>query len=322
MDKITKYIIGEFIPVFFTLFMIISLIISLIFIISISNITAGLKITFVELLKMYLLSLPQIIFITLSVSFFISANSLYAKLSETQELIAFFALGIKPLKILKPIIFISILITIINALILFVSIPYSKMAFKNLKNEKKQKAKFNFESAQISQKFGEWSVFANKGKKGYSNIYLYNPKEQRFIISKGANLQSKKSYLNFTLNKGIIYDFNKDYKIIFDKMQINQKIPKIHISIFNFKNYFEYNKKLFIKYIPLALMPVALLFFIPLFSFFHPRLQKNRHLAYSILILTVYAAATFGNKNLILAFIIPLLFLITGGVIYRWKKRF
>ena len=322
MGRLFKYLINEFIPVFFTLFMIISLIISLIFIISISNITAGLKITFLELLKMYLLSLPQIIFITLSISFFISANSLYAKLSETQELVAFFALGIKPLKILSPVIIIALIVTLINTLVLVISIPYSKMAFKNLKNEKKQQAKFNFESAQISQKFGEWSIFANKNEKGYSNIYLYNPKEERFIIAKGANLESKKGLLHFTLNSGKIYDFNKSYKIVFDLMQINQKIPKVHISIFNFNNYFQYNKKLFVKYIPFALLPLALLFFIPLISFFHPRLQKNRHLAYSIAILTLYIAVAFSNKNLILSFIIPLIFFILGGMLYKWKKRF
>ncbi|WP_457560568.1 LptF/LptG family permease [Caminibacter sp.] len=322
MDKLGKYILNEFIPIFFTLFMIISLIISLIFIISISNMTAGLKITFVELLKMYMLSLPQIIFITLSVSFFISANALYAKLSETQELISLFALGIKPIKILFPIIITSILVTLINAVILLISIPYSKMAFNNLKNEKKQEAKFNFESSQISQKFGEWSIFANKGKNGFSNIYLYNSKENRFIIANNANLKSKKGLLHFTLNQGKIYDFNKNYLIIFKKMQINEKIPKVHISIFNFKDYFKYNRKLFVKYIPFALLPVALLFFIPFISFFHPRLQKNRYLAYSIILLTLYIAITFGNKNIIFSFVIPLIFFILGGALYKWKKRF
>ncbi len=323
MDKITRYIINEFIPIFFTLFFIISLIISLIFIISISNITAGLKITFLELMKMYFLSLPQIVFITLSVSFFVSANSLYSKLSETQELVAFFSLGIKPFKLLKPVVFTAVAVTLINALILVVSIPYAKMAFKNIKNEKKQEAKFNFESQQISQQFGKWSIFANQSKnKKYSDIYLYNSAEKRFIISKSANLVSKKGLLQFTMNKGTIYDFNKSYKINFGTMQINQKIPKIHISIFNFKNYFEYNKKLFVKYIPFALLPVALLFFIPLISFFHPRLHKNRYLAYSILLLGIYIAITFSNKNFTVALIIPVLFFIFGGITYRWKIRF
>ncbi len=324
MNRIYKYLLKEFLPIFITLFFIISLIISLIFIISISNITAGLKIIFLDLLRMYLLSLPQIIFITLSISFFIAANSLYSRLSETQELIALFALGFKPLKILIPVTIIAVIIVVINSFILLISIPYSKMAFTNLKNEKKQKAKFNFESQQISQQFGKWSVFAstNKNEKSYANIYLFNPEEMKFIIASSAFLKGNKGILKFTLNQGKVYEFNQSYKIIFDKMKINKKIPKVKISIFNFKNYFQYNKKLFTKYIPFAFLPIALLFFIPIISFFHPRLNKNHSLAYSILILTIYIAISFSNKNIILAFVIPLIFFILGGVLYKWKVKF
>ncbi|GAB6045207.1 hypothetical protein JCM11957_08050 [Caminibacter profundus] len=323
MGKIKKYLIIEYLPIFFSLFFIISLIISLIFIVSISNITAGLQITFIDLMKMYLLSLPQIIFITLSIAFFISANTLFAKLSETQELVALFSLGFKPIKLLSPIIFIAFILTIINLFILLVSIPYSKIAFNNLKNEKKQETKFNFESAQISQQFGEWSVFAQKNKeKSYSNIYLYNTKESKFILAKKANLKGSNGSLKFTMTNGKVYDFNSSYVINFEKMHINQKIPKIKISIFNFKNYFNYNKKLFIKYLPFALLPIALLFFIPILSFFHPRLYKNRYLLYSIALLGVYITLAFANKNILMSIIIPFTFLIAGGILYKWKVKF
>jgi len=323
MHKLAKYILTEFFPTFFTLFFIIGLIVSLIFIISISNITAGLQITFIELVKLYLLSLPQIIFIAIPLAFFISAASVYARLSETQELVAMFSLGFKPMKVLAPVIVLAVLVSLINLFILFVSIPYSKVAFTNLKNQKKQEAKFNFQSSQISQQFGTWSIFAQQSKnKSYSNLYLYDSKSKRFIIADSANLKNSKGYLQFILNSGNIYDFNKTFYINFDKMVINQKIPKIKISIFNFKNYFTYNKKLFTKYLPFALIPLALLFFIPLISFFHPRLHKNRTLAYSILILAIYIVITFANKNFYVSIAIPFVFFITGWVLYRWKVKF
>jgi len=323
MDKLSKYIIKELNTLFFTLFSVIAVIVSLIFIISISNVTKGLQITFFELIKMYLLSLPQIIFISLSISFFVTANILYSKLSETQELIAMFSLGFSPLKVLKPIIFFSIIISIINLFILFVSIPYSKIAFTNLKNEKRQQAKFNFQSAQISQQFGNWSIFVkNNNNNKYMDIFLYNSDSKRFILAKEANLKTKNNYLIFTLNNGNIYDFNSSFKINFQNLHINQKIPKLKISIFNLKNYFEYNKKLFTKYLPFALIPIALLFFIPQISFFHPRLHKNKTLLYSILLLSIYITITFLNKNIYLSIIIPLLFFILGLVLYKWKVRF
>lgn len=323
MDKLNRYLLKEFFSLFSTLFMIVSLIISLIFIITISNITVGLKITFGDLMKMYFLTLPQIIFITLALSFFISSNSLYAKLSDSQELIALFSLGFNPLKLLKPILWISVIITIINVLILFVSIPYSKVALENFKNEKKQEAKFNLQSQQISQRFGEWSVFAQQSaNKRYNNIYLYNDKEKKFIIASNAALNNKKYYLNFVLKNGKIYDFAKKYIIDFQKMEINQKIPKIKISIFNFKNYLNYNEKTFVKYFPFALLPLALIFFIPVISYFHPRLQKNRHLIYSLVILSVYVILSFANKNLWISLTLPVAFFILGGVFYKWKVKF
>jgi len=323
MHKISKYILNEFFPIFSTLFFIIGLIVSLIFIISISNVTSGLQISFFELIKLYILSLPQIIFIAIPLSFFIASASLYSRLSETQELVALFSLGFKPIKLLKPITLLAIIISLINLFILFVSIPYSKVAFTNLKNQKKQEAKFNFQSSQISQQFGTWSIFAQQSNKNnYSNLYLYNSKEKRFIIAKNADLKNEKGYLQFNLHLGNVYDFNKMFNISFQKMVINQEIPKIKISIFNFANYFTYNKKLFTKYLPFALIPLALLFFIPLISFFHPRLHKNKTLAYSILILAIYIVITFANKNFYISILIPVIFFIIGGVLYKWKVKF
>jgi lipopolysaccharide export system permease protein len=322
MDKLKKYLLNEYIPIFFSLFFIISIIISLIYIITISNITAKFQITFLDLLKFYILSMPQILLITLSISFFISANSLYSKLSETQELVAMFSLGFKPLKVLQPIIIIGIILSILNLFIVFISIPYAKMAFDNLKNEKQQEAKFNFQSAQISQQFGKWSVFALNKKKEYSNIYLFNPEEKKFITASKASLDTKEGILNFSLQNGQVYDLNKTYIIEFKKLLLNKKIPHIKVSIFNFKNYFKYNKKAFAKYLPIALIPIALIFFIPVISFFHPRLQKNHTLFYSISLLAIYITIALSNKNFGIAIIIPVIFFILGGIFYKWKVNF
>ena len=323
MHKINKFILNQFIPIFFSIFFVISSIISLIYIITISNITSKIKITFFELAEFYILSLPQIILITISISFFISAINLYSKLSETQELIAFFSLGFSPIKLLSPIFISAIFLSIFNLFILFFSIPYAKMNFNNLKSEKKQEAKFNFQSSQISQKFGKWVLFANKGEKNkFNEIYLYSLNEEKFIISKKANLFNKNGVLIFTLNNGKIYDLNKSLKIIFEKMEINQKIPRVKISIFNFNTYFKYNKKEFAKYLPIALLPIALFFFIPLISFFHPRLNKSHPLFFAISILSLYAIISFSNKNFVVSLIISIIFFILGGVLYKWKIKF
>jgi lipopolysaccharide export system permease protein len=322
MDKFSKYILKEFLPIFFSIFFIINAIMSLIFIVLISNITANLKITAAELLKMYLLTLPQIVFISIAISFFIASISLYAKLSDSEELIALFALGFKPLKVLKPILIISIIITLINLFLLFVSIPYSEVAFKNFKNQKKATAKFNFQSNQVSQKFGEWVVFANKKTNNYSQIFLFNPKEKKLILSKNANLHSKNNILSFSLFNVKIYDFNSSYIIQFKKMQINKKTPQVKISIFDLKNYFKYNKKTFANKLPIALLPITLFFFIPLISFYHPRLSRKKPMLTSTILVVTYIALSLLNKNLIISILISLAFLIIGGVLFKWKNKF
>jgi len=321
MGKLNRFLLKEFFIKFFSIFFVFLIIVSLIVIISISNITASFQITFLELIKMYLLSLPQIIFISLSISFFIAAINLYASISETQELIALFSLGFSKEKILKPIFLIAIIFTLINTFILFISIPYSKLAFKNFKIKKQQEAKFNLKNSQISQKLGDWILFANQGdKNNFKDIYLFNPQKKEFILANHSTLKIKKKVLSFNLYKGKIYDFNQSFKIIFNSMQIHQIIPTINLSIFNFKNYFNYNKKIFIKNLPFALLPISLFFFIPLFSFFHPRLHKNRSLVYSIFLLSIYLILTFTNKNIYLSIIIPLAFLIIGIFFYRRIK--
>jgi len=321
MDKLNRFLLKEFFIKFFSIFFIFLIIVSLIVIISISNITSSFQITFLELTKMYLLSLPQIIFISLSISFFIAAVNVYASISETQELIALFSLGFSKEKILRPIFLIAFIFTLINIFILFISIPYSKLAFKNFKIKKQQEAKFNLKNSQISQKLGDWILFANQGDKNtFKNIYLFNPQKREFILADSSLLKVRNRILYFNLYKGKIYDLNKSFKILFNSMQIHQIIPTVNLSIFNLKNYFNYNKKIFIKNLPFALLPIALFFFIPLFSFFHPRLHKNRSLIYSIFLLSLYLILTFTNKNIYLSIIIPLIFSIIGIFFYRRIK--
>jgi len=323
MDRLSAYLVKNFWPIFIMIFLILFLITSIIIIISIANITANIHITFGELFKMYMLSLPKVLFITLSISFFISTVSLFAKHSETQELVALFSSGTTPFKLIKPFVIISIILTLINLAILFVSIPYAKIAFKNFKNQKQQEAKFNFQTSQISQKFGQWNIFTSSKKdKTYKDLVLYNNAKDELIMAKYANLDTKNGYLVFQLKEGNVYAFNKNTIINFSQMFINQKIPKSNYSIFRFNEYFKQFKKLFGFYLPFALLPLCLIFFVPPISFFHPRIHKNRSLVYSIGLIILFLVVTKTTSSLILNFIISFVFFVTGYILYKRKTPF
>jgi lipopolysaccharide export system permease protein len=323
MGKLQKYILKHFLNIFINIFLVLFLITSIIIIISISNVTSSIHITFLELIKMYFLSLTKVLIVTLSISFFISAIQTYANFSDTQELIAMFSTGIPPKKILSPIIIFSLIFTIINFIILFISIPYSDLVYHNFKNEKKQQAKFNIQTSQISQQFGNWSVFIEKKVKNlYKNIYLYNKTEQKFITALYAKKLKNKNYLIFQLNNGYIYQLDKNISIKFEKLNINQKIPYVTFSILKYKKYLQKNKKLFLFYLPFALIPIALIFYIPLLGFFHPRLHKNHSLIYSILILTLYLISTKLAHSFLIECLIIFIFFIIGTIFYLKDKKF
>ena len=67
---LNKYLINNFFNSFFTLFSILFIIASMVLLITISNMTAVLKINLGEFIYLYILSLPEIIFYTLPLTFF------------------------------------------------------------------------------------------------------------------------------------------------------------------------------------------------------------------------------------------------------------
>jgi len=321
MARLQKYLLKNFLDIFVNIFFILFLITSIIIIISISNATSSIYITFFELIKMYFLSLTKILIITISISFFITAVLTYANLSESQELISFFSTGIAPKTLLKPVFIMAFLTTLINFFILFISIPYSDLVYHNFKNKKKAEAKFNIQTSQISQKFGDWNVFIENKNKEYENIYLFNPIKNEFITAKKAKLFTKDNFLTFRLQKGDIYNFDKNLSIYYKITNINQHIPYVHFSILEYQKYLKKHKKLLLFYFTFALIPIALLFYIPLLGFFHPRLHKNNALLYSIIVLTVYSVAT-KIASPVISFIIILLFFVSGLILYLKDKRF
>jgi len=323
MDKLNKFLLQNFLPVFFTIFFILFLITSIVIIISIANITSNIHITFLELFELYLLSLPKVIFITVSISFFIATVNTFTKLSDSQELIAFFTAGITPFKLLKPFLFLSLIATTFNFIILFVSIPYAKTAFKNFKASKQQVAKFNFQTSQTSQRFGNWNIFtASKQDDKYINLILYNDIKHQFIISDSAKLKKEGDYLKFELNEGKMYLLDNNTTVTYKLMDINQKIPKSNYSIFKFDRYFKEFKSLFEFYLPFVLIPISLIFFIPPISFFHPRIHKNRSLSYSVALLTLYLVVTKISQSFTTNLIISFLFFLVGYIFYKRKVPF
>ncbi|NPA50225.1 MAG: LptF/LptG family permease, partial [Epsilonproteobacteria bacterium] len=96
MAKSKRYILDIFANRFFTYFIPFFIIISMVFIIRLSVLSSKINLTFMELSTLFYYSLPEIFFFTIPLVFIASLITTLSKLSESNEIIALFTLGIRP----------------------------------------------------------------------------------------------------------------------------------------------------------------------------------------------------------------------------------
>jgi lipopolysaccharide export system permease protein len=229
--------------------------------------------------------------------------------------------GIPPLKILAPVGGVGMGVTLLNLFFLLVTIPYAHNRFNNLKELKKEEAQFNFRSGQLSQRLGEWELFIEKGKGfGYRNIYLYNPHTSQFVVARSGELKNRGGRLELVLKDGNLYYLDQNLTASFNRMKIYHSIKYQTISLLDLHRYWEENGKFIKTYLPVALLPLALLLFIPAISFYHPRLSSNRKpIVEGLGVLGVYLLLSQENRELVGAILIPISFF--GVSIWIFRKR-
>ena len=101
MDRLQKYILSNLSTLFISIFMPLFAIASVIFSIKLATYTAVIQLSLYDMAKLYLFVLPEILFFTLPISFFVAATLSLFKLSNDNEIVVLFSLGIKPGFIIK-----------------------------------------------------------------------------------------------------------------------------------------------------------------------------------------------------------------------------
>ena len=94
MVNVRGYISSNFTKSFLTIFLPFFIIISLVFLVRISALTSKIQINIEELFFLYSYSIPAIIFYTLPLSFVAALANVLINLSQGNELIALYALGL------------------------------------------------------------------------------------------------------------------------------------------------------------------------------------------------------------------------------------
>jgi lipopolysaccharide export system permease protein len=334
MIELRDYLIKNLSSLFFSIFAPLFIIASVIILIKIATYTAIIHFTVWDMAKMYLFLLPEILFYTLPITFFIASVISLFRLSNDNELVVVFSLGIPPRFILKtffkPAFFLSLLLAF-DFLVLF---PHTTVLYRNFIAHKKSEAKFNISASEFGHSFGDWLLYIGKNypNKTYGDIFLFNKKQEEEILikAKKAKIENKNGLLSLKLYDGVGYSYStkKLTQTEFKQMYINDTLSA---DLTHYENPIEFwqsnyrrgnkDRKLILGTM-FSLFPITSLFLVLTLGVVHSRHQKSRVYLYLFLGTLVYFMATLGLQKPLHFYTIPTViipWLIVTYIIYRKK---
>ena len=334
MHKLKKYIINNFSILFLSIFLPLFAIASVIFMIKLATYTAIIQLTFFEMIKLYLFVLPEILFYTLPVTFFISATLALFRLSNDNEMIVIFALGIHPNFIVKTLLKPAILLTILLSFDFFVLFPHATVLSSNFVSYKKSEAKFNIKASEFGKNFGNWLLYVghNNPDGTFGDVFLFNKEKNNEILlgAQKAQVINQNGILKLKLTTGEGYSYTNDTlsQINYQTIVINDML-KTDLS--TYRKPLDYwlsseransKRHMFITDVLLSLFPILSLFFVAALGIVHARHQKSYVYAALFIAIVLYYGATIGLIDVIGFYTIPFVFftwILTTYTIYKRK---
>ncbi|QKF68382.1 lipooligosaccharide transport system, ABC transporter permease component LptF [Arcobacter venerupis] len=329
--KLKQYLFSQLAITFFPIFLGLFFITSVVFLVKIASLTSVITLDFLELFTLFSYVIPQIVFYTMPISFFLSLVITLAKLAGEYELTVITSFGLNPINILKIFAPITLLLTAMLLVISVGLIPKTKFLTKQFLEKKKKEANFNIKASEFGQKFGDWLIYINaKDEKVYDDVKLFktDKKNDQFIISQTAVLDNDKGSLSFKLNDGkaFIIDSKEFNQIDFKSMYINDSIADSKLGIFTdtysyWKDNIKRNDNIddLTFFILTSFFPFLSLFLVITFGYFNPRYEKNRAVFYSLISVVLYYVLikSIGDKILLHAiYIIPVVWISGTYLLY------
>ncbi len=288
MDKLRRYILSNLSILFFSIFLPLFAIASVIFMIKLATYTAVIQLSIMEMAKLYLFVLPELLFYTLPIAFFVSGALALFRLSNDNEMVVVFSLGISPTFIAKTLAFPAFLLTLFLYINYLVITPYINIVNEAFIKSKQSEAKFNLTASEYGQSFGNWMIFINKSDNKnsiFSDVVLFNKeaKEEMLITAKEAKLLNNHGFIQLKLTNGQGYIFNDEsLKLMnYKTLKINDTFEKGSTLYNGIIDYWtndvrhERKQKLLITNALLSLFPLLSIFLIVALGIVHSRHQKR-----------------------------------------------
>ncbi len=311
MVNVKGYISSNFTKSFLTIFLPFFLIISLVFFVRISALTSKIQINFAELILLYSYSIPEIIFYTIPLSFVAALANVLVNLSQGNELIALYALGLKSKKILSSLLLLGLLFSLLLAAISFLAMPLSKQFYKAFKEEKTSEARLNIIPGELGQKFGNYYMYV-KEKKGdtFHDIVIYNrtnKADEQFFSSQMGQINHNENVTSLLLHKGYGYTYAKTklQQAEYETMEVFDSSQSKGFEFQSIISYWSEGKESREKvmhrilfYIFTSLIPFLSVYLVASFTMINPRYQQNH--------------------SFLVIFITTLFFYITASSLEKW----
>ncbi|MDY0232620.1 MAG: LptF/LptG family permease [Sulfurimonas sp.] len=332
MHKLKNYINNNFYILFLSMFMPLFAIATVVFMIKLATYTAVIQLSIWDMTKLFLFIVPEILFYTLPVTFFIAASLSLFRLSTDNEIVVLFSLGIHPKFILKILLKPAIILSALLSFNFLVLIPHTDILSSHFITYKKSEAKFNLSASEFGHSFGSWLLYigGDNQDETYSDVILFNKNiEEEIIISaKRAEIINSAGVLRLKLIDGEGYSYSKEKfsQIDFDTMYINDTITtylsayETPLEYWFSEEWKEKKKHKLITNSLLSFFPIVSLFLVASIGIVHARHHKNRLYLYLFINVVLYYGATLWLQKALGYYTIPvvsLTWLIVTYVIYR-----
>lgn len=329
MLRSKQYILKTFSKSFLTLFIPFYIIISLSNLIYISRLSSRITLSSSDFLTFYMFITPDIIFITIPLTFLAATINTFSKLSESNEMIALFSLGVRPKEILKSLLPLASLFTLLLLIIAIFIIPYTSQTMNNFKLKKIYESNLKILPNSLSQDFGNHHIFIKKNIDGHlEDVTMFTHQKNsnfQILFSQSGSIQNpdnKRSFLN--LEDGTIYQTQKEnLKIInFKDMKLFNNAKYYSNKVLPFREYWLRDRGKFYYYTLLAMTPLLLFLFYFSLGIYNTRYQMNLSSLYIILsIIIVYVLSIIAKKQVNVCVPISIIFLWVFLSLLTYNRR-
>lgn len=334
MHRLRRYIISTFSLLFFSIFLPLFSIASVIFLIKLASYTAVIQLNIWEMFKLYLFILPEILFYTLPVTFFVAAALSLFRLSTDNEMVVVFALGIKPRFLLQTLFKPALLLSLLLAFDFFIMFPHTTTLSTNFVRYKQSEAKFNLQASEFGHNFGDWLLYIGKAHHDmtYGDVVLFHKdeKEEILIQAHRAELLNEKGVLRLKLTEGQGYSYTSEKltQMQFETMMINNVMQtelrqyRTPIEFWLDPDRRDKKVQMFITDTMLSLFPLASLFMILSIGIAHVRHQKGYVYLWLFVSMLFYYVGTYGLQGTLGFYTIPAVlvtWLLATYLLYRQK---